>query len=83
MLYLLLILPMMDNACPVWRQAADNHLKRVPNVQSKCLRIIAGTAWYISNFQLREDLEDPYIAKQNFFRFIRNVCLPGENLQIQ
>jgi hypothetical protein len=69
MLYRQLIPPMMDNACPVWGHAADSHLKRPQHVQSKCLRIIASAPWYVSNLQLHEDLEVPYIAEH-----IRNLA---------
>ena len=41
-LYRQLICPIMDYACPVWRHAADSHVKRLQHVQSKSLCIIAG-----------------------------------------
>jgi hypothetical protein len=63
MLYHQLIRPMMDYACPVWRHAADSHLRRLQNVQSKCLHIIADASWYVSNLQLHEDLEVLYIGE--------------------
>ena len=54
-------------------------------MHSKCLRIIAGAPWYVSNLQLNEDLEVPYIAEH-----IRNLAqsfdskIPGvENLLVQ
>ena len=83
-LYRQLIRPMMDYACPVWRHAADSHLKRLQQVQSKCLRIIAGAPWYVSNLQLHVDPEVPYIAEH-----IRNLVqrydfkIPGsENILV-
>ena len=85
MLYCQLIHPMMDYACPVWRHAAASHLKRLQHVQSKYLHIIAGAPWYVSNLQLHEDLEVPYIAEH-----IRNLAqsfdfkIPDlENLSVQ
>ena len=39
--------PMVDYACPVWRNAANSHTRRLQVSQSKCLRIIAGAPWYI------------------------------------
>ena len=36
--------------------------------EEKTLRIIAGAPWYVSNLQLHEDLEIPYLAEH-----IRNV----------
>ena len=64
-----LIRPIMDYACPVWGHAADSHLKRLQHVRSKCLRTIAGACSYVSNLQLHEDLEVPYIAEH-----IRNLA---------
>ena len=68
-LYCQLIHPMMDYAYSVWRHAADSHLRRLQTVQSKCLRIITGAPYYVSNLQLREDLEVPYTAEH-----IRNLA---------
>ena len=85
MLYRQLIRPMMDYASPVWRHATDSHLKRHQHVQSKCLRIIAGEPWYVSDLQLHEDMEVPYIAEH-----IKNLAqsfdskIPGaENLLVR
>jgi hypothetical protein len=84
MLYHQLIRPKMDYACPVWRHAANSHMKRLQHVQSKCLRINAGALWYVSNLQLHEDLDVPYIVE-----LIRNLAqsfnskIPGaENLLV-
>ena len=54
---------MMDYACPVWRHAADSHLKRLQHVQSKYLGIIAGAPWHLSYIQLHEDMDVQYIAE--------------------
>ena len=71
-------LPSLETCC---RQP----LERLQHVQSKCLRIIAGAPWYVSNLQLHEDLEVPYIAEH-----IRNLAqsfdskIPGaENLLVR
>ena len=50
-----------------------------PNT-SGILRIIAGAPWYVSNLQLHEDLEVPYIDE-----YIRNLAQNSgaENLLIQ
>ena len=84
MLYRQLICPIMDYVCPVWRHVAVSHLKRLQHVQSKCLRIFAGAPWKVSNLQLQEDFEVPYIAEH-----IRNLAqsfdsIPGaENLLVR
>ena len=60
------------------------HQESRRNVESKCLRI-AGAPWYVSNLQLHEDKEVPYIAEH-----IRNLVqnfdskIPGaENLRVR
>ena len=60
---------MMDYACPVWRHAADNHLKKLQHVQVQMLAYYFGAPLYVSNLQLHEDLEVPYIAEH-----IRNIA---------
>ena len=59
----------MDYACTVWRHAANSHIRRLQVLQSKCLHIIAGAPWYVSNLQRHEDLVFPYLAEQ-----IRNLA---------
>jgi hypothetical protein len=85
MLYVQLIHPMMDYACPVWRHAANSKLRRLQVIQSKCLHIIAGTPWYISNLQLHEDLEVPYIAEhiRNLAQSFDSKIPDAENLPVQ
>ena len=85
MLYRQLIHSMMYYTCPIWRHAADSHLKRLQQIHSKCLRIIADAPWYLSNLQLHEDLEVLNIAEH-----IRNLAqsfdskIPGvENLVVR
>jgi hypothetical protein len=59
LLYKQLIRPMMDYACPVWRSAARTHVQRFQALQSKCLRLVTGAPWYLSNRQIHEDLGVP------------------------
>jgi hypothetical protein len=59
LLYKQLIRPLMDYACPVWRSAARTHVRRLQVLQSKCLRLVTGAPWYISNRQIHEDLGVP------------------------
>jgi hypothetical protein len=47
LLYKQLIRPMMDYACPAWRSAARTHFRRLQVLQSKCLRLATGAAWYV------------------------------------
>ena len=56
LLYKQLIRPMMDSACPAWRSAARNHVRRLQVLQSKYLRLATGALWYVSNRQIHEDL---------------------------
>jgi hypothetical protein len=57
LLYKLLILPMMDYVCPIWRSAAHSHIRKLQLLQSKCLRIAANETWYV-----HEDLGIPFIV---------------------
>jgi len=50
---------MMGYACPAWRSAARTHVRRLQVLQSKCLRLATGAAWYLSNRQIHEDLGVP------------------------
>ena len=62
LLYKQLIRPMMDYACPAWRSAARTRVRRLQVLQSKCLRLVTGAAWYLSNRQIHEDLGVPLFA---------------------
>jgi hypothetical protein len=62
LLYKQLIRPLMDYACPVWRSAARTHVRRLQVLQSKCLRLVTGAPWYLSNRQIHEDLGVPLFA---------------------
>jgi hypothetical protein len=62
LLYKQLIRPIMDYACPAWRSAARTHVRRLPVVQSKCLRLATCAPWYVSNRQIHEDLDVPQFA---------------------
>ena len=62
LLYKQLIRPMMDYACPAWRSAARTHVRRLQVLQSKCLRLVTGAPWYLSNRQIHEDLGVPLFA---------------------
>jgi len=53
---------MMDYAFPAWRSAARSHVRRLQVLQSKCLRLATGAAWYVSNRQVHEDLGVPFFA---------------------
>jgi len=48
--------PMMDYACPAWRSAARSHVRKFQVLQSKCLRLVTGSPWYVRNRQIYEDL---------------------------
>jgi hypothetical protein len=56
LLYKKLIHPLMVYACPVWRSAARAHVRRLQVLQTKCLRLVTGAPWYLSNRQFHEDL---------------------------
>ena len=62
LLYKQLICTLMDYECPAWRSAARTHVRRLQVLQSKCLRLVTGAPWYLSNRQIHEDLGVPFIA---------------------
>jgi hypothetical protein len=56
------IRPMMDYACPAWGSAARTHVRRLQLLQSKCLPLVTGAPWYLSNRQIHDDLGVPIFA---------------------
>jgi hypothetical protein len=62
LLYKQLIRPVMDYECPAWRSAVRSHVRRLQVLQSKCLRLVIGAPWYLSNRQIHEDLGVPLLA---------------------
>jgi hypothetical protein len=51
-----LLRPIIDHACPSWRSVACTHVRRLKVLKSKCLRLVTGDLWYLSNRQIHEDL---------------------------
>ena len=49
MLYKQLVRPLMDYACPSWRSVARTHVGMFQVLQSKCLLLVFGAPWYLSN----------------------------------
>jgi hypothetical protein len=60
--YKQLFRPIMDYACHAWRSAARTHVRRLQVLQSKCLRLVTGVPWDVTNRQIREDLGVPLFA---------------------
>lgn len=58
-LYLTILRPIITYGSVVWATAAKTHLKSLESLQSKTLRIITNSPWYIRNISLRRDLEIP------------------------
>ncbi|KDR21526.1 RNA-directed DNA polymerase from mobile element jockey [Zootermopsis nevadensis] len=58
----LLIRPMMDYSCPIWRSATHSRVPNLQVLQSKCLRIAISASWYIINRQSHVDLGIPLFA---------------------
>jgi hypothetical protein len=57
--------PVMDYAFPTWRAAARSQVRRLLVLQSKCLRLVTGTPWYLNNRQIHEDQGVPLFADYN------------------
>jgi hypothetical protein len=62
LLYKQLIRPMMDYAYPAWRSATRTNVRRLQVLQSKCLRLVTGASWYLSNGQIHKELGVPLFA---------------------
>ena len=60
--YKQLIRLMMDYACSARRSTDRTHVGRLQVLQSKCLRLVTGAPWYVSNRQMHEDLGVPLFA---------------------
>jgi len=56
LLYKQLISPMMDYAYHVWRPAARSHIRKMPVIHSKCLRVATINPCYICKKQIHNDL---------------------------
>ena len=54
-----LISPMIDYAYTVWRFATRSHVRKIKELQSKCLRITINALWYNGNWQIHKDLVLP------------------------
>ena len=65
LLYKQLIHPLMDYACPACRSAARTHVRSLQVLQSKCLRLVTGASWYLSNriwvFLFSPTTSEPYL----------------------
>ena len=52
----------MDYACATWGSAARSHVRKLQVLQSKCIRLVTGAPWYVSNKQIHEDMGVPRFA---------------------
>jgi len=62
LLYKQFIRPLMDYAYPACRSASRTQVRWLQVLQSKCLRLVTGAPWYLSNRQIHEDLGVPFFA---------------------
>jgi len=61
-LYMHLIRPIMDYACPVWRSAALKNVRMLQMIKSKCIRLATGALWYVGSWDIHEDLPTLFFA---------------------
>jgi len=54
---------MMYNACPEWRSASPNQVRRLHVLLSKRLGLGTGVPWYVSNGQIHEDVGGPLFVE--------------------
>lgn len=59
LIYKTIIRPLLTYACPIWANTVKTRLTRLEATQSKTLRMITNSPWYIRNEFIRSDLKIP------------------------
>ena len=57
---------------PLWGTAAMNHINKLESLESKILRIIVNTPWYVRNEDIRKDLKIPTV-KEEIGRYAKKI----------
>lgn len=69
-IYLTIIRPAITDAAVSWGCAEPTYINKVQVIQNKILRIITDAPWFVSNRQLRRELEVPSI-----WRFLKATAI--------
>ena len=83
LLYKSTIKPLLSYASPVWLHAAASHLKRLQTTENVIIRKIVGAPWYISNRNLRKDLNITpllHCLKSELHKFAKSLPLTNNKL---
>lgn len=75
-IYKYFLKPIWSYACPIYGTAKPSNLSRLQTAQSKILRTITNSPWYVRNETLHNDLQVPYLIdaiKQCYERFHRKT----------
>lgn len=62
-IYLMVIRPVLTYACPSWGTTNATNKKKLQVLESKVLRQLTASPWYITNEQIRQDLKIPPITE--------------------
>ena len=64
LLYKCILKPVWTHGIQLWGCAKPSHTQILQRFQSKILRSLADTPWYVSNLQLHTDLGIPFVAAE-------------------
>lgn len=79
MLYKQILRPLLLYAAPVWGNCAKTHIHKIQIFQSKVLRTISNSPWFLRNDALHKDFQLPTITENitklaiNFFDHINSA----------
>ena len=63
LLYKSILKPIWLYGCQFWRTDSEFNLSKIQRAQSKILRVISNTPWYITNERLHIDLDVPSVRE--------------------
>ena len=82
LLYTSLIRPIITYGIPIWIGTSDSNFHKLETFQSKTLRIISRSPWFVRNIQIRRDINieslkmhSLNLCKKNHLRLERNANL--------
>ena len=63
LLYTTILRPIWAYAAQIWAYTADTNILMIQRVQNKILRTISGAPWYMTNHQIHNDLQIPFVKE--------------------
>lgn len=71
LLYKIILKPIWSYGIQLWGTASNSNVEILQRYQSKTLRLITGSPWFVNNFNIHNDLNVPFI-KDEIKRFSNN-----------